>query len=407
MPDLAWAVPAAIALAVAVLVVAVVVVAVRLQRRSPRARAAAAEAVSVAAASLLALDEAVDDLDLAFEAADALDAADLPTDLRRARTTAHRARDRGFGDVLTLEADTGVATRRRDQARRTGESLNAQREQIATMRTRLSEWAQEHRSPDRLLAAARDRRDELVATSGDPEPLIAALRARFDHADWAAAASAASAASAALAAADAALDRAARDPVGDHLLHATASLRRAGQHLRAVEDDHRIALQAADNADAEVAAGRVELDEALGVATARPDACQPGAAERLRSAAAELDDAAASASRRPREAIATVARVREDRDALLGDAVSMRRRLEAARAALPGTLACARADLAAAEMRDAEAGDAPGDGVPDDASRIARRLRVERARRHLAEARAATDATRALAAARAAWAATR
>lgn len=403
MPDLAWTVPAAIALAVAVLVVAIVVLAVRLQRRSPRARAAAAEAVSDAAASLLALDEAVDDLDLAFEAADALDAADLPTDLRRARTTAHRSRDRGFGDLLTLEADTGVAARRREQARRTGESLSAHREQVAAMRTRLSAWAREHRSPDRLLAAARGRRDDLVATSGDPEPLIATLRSRFDHDDWAEAAAAAGAASAALAEADAALDRARRDPDGDHVLHATVSVRRAARYLRAVEDDHRIALQAADNVDAEVAAGRVELDEALDVVTARPGTCPPGAAERLRTAIADLDEAAASASRRPREAVATVARVREERDALLGDAVSMRRRLEAARAALPGTLACARAALAAAEISDTT----PGEAAPDDASRIARRLRVERARRHLAEARAATDATRALTAARAAWAAAR
>lgn len=422
MPDLAWAAPTAIALVAAALVVAVVVIAVRVQRRSPHSRAAAGQAVSGAAAALLALDDDVDDLDLAFEAADALDADDVPTELRRARTTAHRARDRGFGDLLVLEADTGVAARRRDQARRFHEALDAQRKQVSAVRTRLAEWERENRSPAGLLAAARRRRDDLVATSGDPEPLVDALRARFDDDDWSGAAVATDRARNALADADDALRRAEGDVEGGHIVRATVALRLAARYLREVEDGHRIALQAAGNADAEVAAARAEIREAIDVATARPEACRPGAAERLRAAAVELDDAAAAASRRPREAVATVARVREERDELLDAAVSMRRRVEAARTALPGTLACARAALAAAETvaeaaprATAEtpdgtaihAADEKRDGAPNDADRIAQRLRVERARRHLAEARAATDATQALTAARAAWSALR
>jgi hypothetical protein len=428
MPDLAWAVPTVIALASAALVVAVVVVAVRIGRRSPRARAAAGQAVSGAAAALLALDDDVDDLDVAFEAADALDADDVPTELRRARTTAHRARDRGFDDLLALEADTGVAARRRDQARRVHEALDAQRTQLSAVRTRLAQWKVEHRSPAGLLAAARRRRDHLVATSGDPEPLVDALRARFDEHDWSEAAVAAGRARSALVDADDALRRAEVDADGDHLLRATTALRLAARHLRTVEDGHRIALQAAGNAGTEVAAARAEIGEAIDVAISRSDACRPGAAERLRAAAVDLDDAAEDASRRPREAVATVARVREERDLLLGDAVSMRRRLEAARAALPGTLACARAALSAAETSAETAAtsarstagpaidthataerrdEARVDAAPDDADRIAQRLRVERARRHLAEARAATDAAQALTAARAAWSALR
>lgn len=422
MPDLAWAVPTAIAVAVAALVVVVVVIAVRVKRRSPRSRAAAGQAVSGAAAALLALDDDVDDLDLAFEAADALDAEDVPTELRRARTTAHRARDRGFGDLLALEADTGVAARRRDEARRLHEALDAQRKQLSAVRARLADWSHEHRSPAGLLAAAHRRRDDLVATSGDPEPLVDALRARFDDDDWSEAAVATGRARTALAAADDALRRAEADADGDHVFRATVALRLAARHLREVEDGHRIAFQAAGNADAEVAAARAELGEAMDVATSRPEACRPGAAERLRAAAEELNDAAAAASRRPREAVATVARVRQERDELLGDAVSTRRRVEAARTALPGTLACARAALAAAETAaetapettaETAAGTTTGtaDGKRDearrDADRIAQRLRVERARRHLAEARAATDATQALTAARAAWSALR
>lgn len=408
MPDLTGAVPAAITLAVAALIALVIVVTVRIVRRSPGARAAADRAVADASVALLELDDAVRALDLALEAADAVEAPDVPADLRRARASARRARDRGFDDLLTLEADTGVAARRRDQALRVRQALDAQRERVTTTSTRLSEWAAANRTPERLLRAARARRDELVSASGDSEPLIAGLRARFDRDDWADAAAASQRAADALVRVDAALDLAAAEPGGDHLLHATAALHRAARHLREVEDDHRIALQAADNVDAEVAAARAELREAIEIAVSRPEACRPGAAERLRAASDELDTAASSASRRPREAVATVARVREERDLLIDEAVSVRRRLEAARAALPGTLACARAALADAEARDGARDDAqPRDPRPDAERRIADGLRQERARRHLAEARAATEATRALSSARAAWAALR
>jgi hypothetical protein len=404
VPDLAGALPALVALAVTALVALAIVVTVRVVRRSPRARAAADRAVADAAGALLALDDAVRDLDVAFEASDAVESPDVPADLRRARATAHRTRDRGFGDLLTLEAGTGVAARRRDQAQRVRHALDAQTERVALTRTHLSEWTDRNRTPERLLVAARRRRDDLVSTSGDTDPLIAVLRARFDHDDWADAAAASRGAMDELVRVDAALDRAAAEPGGDALLDATAALHRAARHLRDIEDDHRIALQAADNVEAEVAAARVELREAIEVAASRPGACRPGAAERLRVAADDLDAAAASASRRPREAIAIVARVREERDHLLDEAVSMRQRLEAARAALPGTLACARAALADAETRHEVRDES---SRLDAESRIGDLLRQERARRHLAEARAATEATRALASARRAWAALR
>lgn len=408
MRELAWVAPAAIALAAAVVVLAVIAT-VRVLRRSPRARAAADRAVSDAAVALLALDDAVRELDVASEAADAIESTDVPLDLRRARSMAHRARDRGFDDLLTLEADAGVAARRRDQALRVHRALDEQRDRVGQARTRLSEWVDTHRTPEELLAAARRRRDDLVATAGDSRPLIAALRARFDETDWADAAAASADADRALAEVDAALARAATDPAGGHVQDATAALHRAARHLRGVEDDHRIALQAADNAEGEVAAAQAEMDEAIQVATSRPAACRPGAVERLREARAELDDAAASGSRRPREAVATVARVREHRDDLLGEAVSVRRRLEAARAALPGTLACARAAFAAAEMRDdgLDLNPAREGTEVENRERLSRRMDLKRARRRLAEARAATDAARALAAAREAWAALR
>lgn len=390
MPDLAWVVPAAIALLVAALVVGAIVVAVRFSRRSPRARAAAALAVTEAAHALLRLDDAVDELDVAFRAADAMDAADEPTDLRRSRAAAVRARDRGFADVSRLEADTGIAARRRDAARRLRVQLDEQVERVARTRTHLAEWERTHRTAAELLAATRRRRDELLETTGDPEPLLAALRDRFSTEDRDDAETAARAASGAIHDVDAALDRAAADPEGGHLAAATAALGRAERQLRAVEDAHRIALQAADNADAELAAARAEIEAATELASRRPGDAAPDAAERLRSAALDLEGAAVDAAHRPRRAIATVARVRETRDEVLADAMNPRQRLEAARAALPGTLACARAALATADARSS-------------AAPIADRLRLEHARRHLAAARAATDAERALAEARAAW----
>ncbi len=389
MPDLGWVVPAAIALVIAAVLAVVIVIAVRLTRRSPRARSQADAAVAEATAVLVRVHDAVDELDAAFDGADVPDAVDVPPQLRRGRTAAQRARDRGFVDVSTLRAHIGVAARRRDQARAVRSGLETQLARITVTRTDLAEWVRTNRTPEQLTAAARRRRDEIVRAAGDPEPLLESLRARFDAADWDDAAAAARAAADALDEADAALaDRA-------DLETATSALTRAARSLRAVEDDHRAALQAAENAAAEIAAARTELADALETTRARPETCAPDADERLRAASRTLEAAAATSDRRPRHAVATVAHVREVRDAAVGAAVGERRRLEAARTALPGTLACARAALASAEARD----EARADGRPT----IDDRQRLDEARRHLARARAAADATEALSAARAAW----
>lgn len=387
MSDIDGAVPALVALIFAAVAVAIVVFVVRTIRRSAKTRAAADAAVAEAADALLRLDDAVVELDVAFEAADADDSGDAPTELRRARTSAHRARDRGFVDVSDLDDASLIPATRRDLARRTRAGLEGQLARTSDTRARLAEWVRAHRSTDRLAAAVRERRQAVVAAAGDPEPLLDALRHRFDRSDWAEAEASAAAASAALSEADDALSAAADD---EALLRATREIRRAARHLRAVEDAHRIAFQAAENAGAELAAARAELDDAVQIATTRGGQCAPDALDRLRAAREDLERAAAEAGGRPREAIVAVARARELRDEMIGDAVSPRLRLEAARAALPGTLACARAALAQADTRD-------------EVRPIADRLRLERARRELAASRAATDAGRALADARAAW----
>lgn len=387
MSDIDGAVPALVALIFAAVAVAIVVFVVRTIRRSAKTRAAADAAVAEAADALLRLDDAVVELDVAFEAADADEAGDAPTELRRARTSAHRARDRGFVEVSDLDDASLIPATRRDLARRTRAGLEGQLARTSDTRARLAEWVRAHRSTDRLAAAVRERRQAVVVAAGDPEPLLDALRHRFDRSDWAEAEASAAAASAALSEADDALSAAADD---EALLRATREIRRAARHLRAVEDAHRIAFQAAENAEAELAAARAELDDAVQIATTRGGQCAPDALDRLRAAREDLERAAAEAGGRPREAIVAVARARELRDEMIGDAVSPRLRIEAARAALPGTLACARAALAQADTRD-------------EVRPIADRLRLERARRELAASRAATDAGRALADARAAW----
>lgn len=393
MSDVTWAVPTALAIVGALLVTAVVVMVVRTRRRSPRARAAADAARLAAADALLHLDDAATELDIAFEASEALVDGDSTNALRRARAAALRARDRGFTDVAALESSSAIPAQRRIEAEAVRAQLEAQLAKVARTRAELVEWARTHGTPSDRVRAARARRDDVVRAAGDPAPLIAGLRERFAEDDWRDAAEAADAATAALAHADETLAAAdaATDPAEiDRLVHeATDATRRAARHLKAVEDAHRIALQAADNAGAEVAAARDELAAAIDIAESRPDECASDAAARLREATNDLDAAAIDAGRRPRAAIETVARVRELRDDLLGEAPAPRRRLEAARAALPGTLACARAALAAAEARDDRTIDA--------------RLRRDRARRELAAARAATDAGVALANARTAW----
>ncbi|BAJ74441.1 membrane-fusion protein [Microbacterium testaceum StLB037] len=396
MSDVSWAVPTALAIVAALVVALVIVLVVRARRRSPRAHAAADAARIAAAEALLRLDDAATDLDIAFEASEALTDGDSTSALRRARAAALRARDRGFAELAALSVSTAVPARRRAVTEALRAQFETQLETIARTRIDLAEWTRTHGTAAGRVTAARARRDEVVRTAGDPAPLIATLRDRFAEDDWRNAADSADAAAAALAEADAALDAAEATPdtsETDLLVHrATDAVRRAARHLRAVEDAHRIALQAADNAGTELAAAREELVAAVEIAEARPAECAPDAAERLRAARRDLDAAADEADRRPHTAIETVARIRELRDEVLLDAPSPRRRLEAARAALPGTLACARAALAAAEARD-------------DRS-IEARLRRDRARRELAAARAATDAGVALENARTAWRAT-
>lgn len=385
MSDAPWTLPAAIALLAALIIVGVVAVVVRVRRRSPRAAAAAADARAAAEAVLLRLDDAANALDVAFEAAAADDA---PAELRRARAAALRGRDRGFEEVAALATSTRLPAQRRVDAVRLRDDLERRITDIDATRARLSEWTRAYGSPASRTAAARARRENIARTSGDPARLVTEARARFDDGEWTDADRADREARAALVRADAALGT--PDAADAEVVEATMALRRAERLFRAVEDAHRFLLQAAENAAGEVSAAEAEIATAVEIAQTRPDECVPDAVERLREAGAELRAASAGLPRRPRTAIEVVARARETRDEVLRQAPSARRRLEAARAALPGTLACARSAVAAAEAFA-------------NAPSIEQRLRLELARRELAAARSAADPFQALASARAAW----
>ena len=385
MSDVPWTLPAAIALLAALIIVGVVAVVVRVRRRSPRAAAAAADARAAAEAVLLRLDDAANALDVAFEAAAADDA---PAELRRARAASLRGRDRGFEEVAALATSTRLPAQRRVDAVRLRDDLERRITDIDATRDRLSEWTRAHGSPASRAAAARARREDIARTSGDPARLVTEARARFDDGEWTDADRADREARAALVRADAALGT--PDAADAELIEATMALRRAERLFRAVEDAHRFLLQAAENAAGEVSAAEAEIATAVEIAQTRPDECVPDAVERLREAGAELRAASAGLPRRPRTAIEVVARARETRDEVLRQAPSARRRLEAARAALPGTLACARSAVAAAEAFA-------------NAPSIEQRLRLELARRELAAARSAADPFQALASARTAW----
>lgn len=392
--DIPWALPVTIALLAALLVAGVVVIVVRARRRSPRAAAAAVDARSAAEAALLRLDDAATELDAAFEAADAL-GDDGPTDLRRSRAAVLRGRDRGFTEVAALAVSSRLPAQRRTDGLRLRDDLERRVAAAGDTRDRLTAWTRAHGSVTDRVAAARARRAEIARTSGDPARLVAESRARFDDSEWSDADRADREARAALARADAALDAADAaidDPeaADARVLEASLELRRAARLLRAIEDAHRAVLQASENAEAEVSAARSEIVAALELAGARPVGVVPDATDRLRTAEEELHAADEGLPLRPRAAIETVARAREVRDDAIGDALTARRRLEAARAALPGTLACARAAVAAAEAFA-------------DAPPIEERLRLDAARRELAAARAAHEAVQALSSARAAW----
>jgi DNA repair exonuclease SbcCD ATPase subunit len=387
-----WLVPAVVVFGGTAIALGVVGWAIRRARRSPRARTRAEEARTTAGSALVRLDDAVSELDLEVSLSDALYGGTAPAELRRTRMTAQHARDRSFAEYAALTDEPSArpadAVRRATAVtRRTEEALAA----VARARAGYGEWLRAQGAAPAQVDALRARAEQLHATIGDPDALLAELMERYDESEWRPASDAADRTLAALRtaverldAADAVRDDPTRSALPD-LAEAERALRTAQDEARALEESHRLVTQAALALPGEFEAARDEIRQAR---TAReglpPDAAEQLGAE-LHEAQETLDGLEAIAARRPSEAVARISRIRDRLDLGLGDARTAQERLRGARSALPGTLASARLALARAEESVARPGTGPG-----------ARVRLAAARDELARARQASDPVEAL-----------
>lgn len=394
MPEALQAlIPAAVVFGATALAVVVVVVAMRRARRGPRARALAEAERSKAGLALVALDDAVAELELEVGLSGALYGGDAPPSLRRARLTAVHARDESFEQFR--DSDDGHPIEMRRAASRIIAGADEALAVIARARGEHAQWVRANVSASEQVASASARLAELRKTMGDPAALVHDLSSRFDEGEWDAASRAASAAVAGTEEAGRRLAAAAAhasDPslsALPELAAAERALRDARNEARALEEAHRLVTQASAAVADELTTARAAVRQAL----ALREGLEPDDAERLGAAIGEAQSAIARlepyAARRPTQTIDALARLRDRLDLALGDARTAQQRLRGARSALPGTLSTARGAIARAEEAVAHA------HTGADA-----RVRLASAQRDLAAARQAGDPVEALDAAR-------
>ncbi|WP_438354743.1 hypothetical protein [Microbacterium sp. CJ88] len=393
---LGWVVPALVVFGLAAIAAVAGVWALRRARRSPKARAAAEAERARAGGVLVALDDAIEEIDLEVGLSGALYGGGAPASLRRARMTAQHARDESFDDYRSIAAEADLLP---DEIARGARRIVARAEQaraiIDRARAEHASWVSDNVSAAQQVAAAERRLADLRASMGDPEALVRELSGRFAAEEWQEAQTAARSAIADADTAERLLAQAsvhAADPTRTalpELADAERALRRAYAEARTLEERHRLVTQAALAVPGELEVVRTAVRQA----GAARSALEPDAADRLAAAMREADDAidavAPDAARRPTAAIAAIARIRDRLDLALGDARTAQQRLRGARTALPGTLAAARNAVALAETVVAQS------GVGVDA-----RVRLGAAQADLAAARQAQDPVEALDAAR-------
>lgn len=392
---LSWVIPAVVVFGVTALAIAVIAWAVRAARRSPRARAAADVVRGRAGATLVQLDDAVDELDLEVGLSGALYGGGAPASLRRARLTAQHVRDESFEEYRAISAPEAMPVDIRRVSDRIQRRCSQALATISAARAEHSRWVRENVSAVAQVEAAQRRLASLRATMGDPAALVAELSSRYAEDEWRDAARAGRAAVDSADEAERSLAVAARsasDPTVGALADLAAAeraLRRAEGEARTMEETHRLVSQAALAVPGEFAAARTALRQA---AVTReqldpPDADKLGA--ELRAIDAELARLEADAVRRPTRTIDRIARLRDRLDLALGDARTAQQRIRGARTALPGTLAAARNAVAHAET-----------SVEHTRAGADARSRLASAQRELAAARQTPDPVEALDAAR-------
>lgn len=392
---LGWAIPAAVVFGSTAIAIAVLVWGVRRARRSPRARAAAEALRAQAGATLVQLDDAVDELDLEVGLSGALYGGNAPPSLRRARMTAQHVRDTSFEEYRAVSSGSSSPDEIRKASaritRRAGEALAT----ITSARATHAEWMRANVSAADQVASAYARLDALKASIGDPAALVSELSTRFSEDEWREASRAATAAISETQQAHdhlAAASSQAVDPTRsalDDLAAAERALRHAESDARILEENHRLVTQAALAVPGEFESARTALRQAILTRDTLPAAESERLGAELRAIDAELTALETDAARRPTRTIDRIARLRDRLDLALGDARSSQQRLRGARTALPGTLAAARNAIAYAEASITHS------GAGADA-----RSRLISAQQELANARQAQDPVSALDAAR-------
>ena len=402
-------VPSAIVFGVTGIVVVAIVLAIRTIRRGSRARAAAEAERAIAGGMLVKLDAAVEELELEAGFSSAFSDPTHAAPLRRARMAAQHARDEAFDDYRALSEtnDPAELPERRRLAQRITHRGERALEAIAAARAAHAAWLQSTVDASTQVAAVRSHFVAITTELGDPGAPVAELAARVDETEWAEAAGFASSARAALAEADRSIDvaeamaeRARVDPsvpLLPTLARAESALRRGQTAARALEESHRLGLQAAAGVAGELLAARAALGEAQLVRQHLTEASTdptPEAAEHLGDAIREAEESIArlesGAARRPVATVNELAHVRARLDLAQGDARTAQQRLRGARSALPGTLAAARNAVARAEAAVASAPRASAES----------RVRLAAAAEELTRARQGADPVESLDAAR-------
>ncbi len=359
---LRWAIPAAVVFGITALAILGGVVAIRAVRRSPRAQASAEAERTRAGSALVALDAAVEELDLELGLSGALYDGTAPPALRRARTTADRVLEESFESYVELGPAVHPAENRRVAARiaaRAEEALAV----IERARGEHSAWVQANVSAADQVAAARRRWQDLREQYRDPDALVRELSEQFDVSEWEQARRSAPLVTAELSEADrflTAAERAVDNPTTSALpllAQSERALRRAQAAASALEENHRLVQEAARAVAVEADAARTALRQAAGVRDGLDD---PADADRLGrelrtiEAALTLQEQAAPST--PTGATREIARLRDRLDLALGDARTAQHRIRSARSALTGAIAAARSSIAHAEAKTTNGG---------------------------------------------------
>ncbi|MFV0318865.1 MAG: hypothetical protein ACK5IN_00555 [Microbacterium sp.] len=396
---LGWVIPAVVVFGVAAIAIAALIWGLRRAARGPRALAAAEARRDTAGAKLVALDDAVAELDLEVGLSGALYGGDAPPSLRRARMSAQHTRDALFEEYRALLSGADGSEPLPHEVSRASDRISATADKAialtAAARGEHVAWMRTHVSVADQIAAAQRRLDDLRAAMGDPTALVADLSARFAEEEWTDAAHSADTAIAETERAQRVLATAAvqaDDPTASALstlAEGERALRTAQEAARALEESHRLVTQAAQAVPDELDAARSAMRQAM----VTREGLEPVDSDRLGTAIAEAERSLAAlrpqAPIRPTWTVDQVAHLRDRLDLALGDARTAQQRLRGARSALPGTLAAARGAVARAEASAAHT-------HPSADARV----RLVAAERELAAARQASDPVEALDAAR-------